>query len=343
MAEPAASQRAPWLSPTSAARLLSCPASFGADAEYGSGGSVPVAAIGNQNAGTIAHLAVRRWVEQDHWASAGRGHELAQLYQAAAQEVDVDIGELFEGRLTESRLKHRADELVALLRSYGSGVHLDCEVDLRDDGRRLRGTPDIVLRSPSGVAVIDIKSGADASSEKLPEHIEHQLLFYAHLVHNSSGCRPQDLWVFSLRAGARRVPAAQVNVEELIERLEAARTAWLVGERNARPEPGTCRFCRRRTACQPQWDEVASWERPDAIEGTVLRSSASSNGRSAILLRCEEQDVWLTQLPTEVLQPALLTPGGRLRVVRVLAPRRAIEGRTPEWRATELTEISAAP
>jgi hypothetical protein len=109
----------PWLSPTSATKLLRCGASFTGAAKREQLVPVGTGRVSAPNAGSLAHLAVRQWIEEGHWTSSGRGEELAGCYRQAARAASVDIGNLFDGRLTQSRLKVRADELGALLRSYG--------------------------------------------------------------------------------------------------------------------------------------------------------------------------------------------------------------------------------
>ncbi|GFG52302.1 hypothetical protein CQY20_34060 [Mycolicibacterium agri] len=102
------------------------------------------------------------------------------------QEADrngLTVELLEDGRATESRLKVQEPLLAEAIRSYvgidGSAL---VEEPLYDDENCIWGTVDLLLESDYGITIIDLKSGADAAKESLPEKIIAQLMLYALLV-----------------------------------------------------------------------------------------------------------------------------------------------------------------
>lgn len=333
----------PWLSPTSAARLLACPATLT---------GLPVSATGlaggkqEPNAGTLAHRAVQAWIESGVWRQDEDGSALAQSYSEIARQAGVSLALLLDGRLTGARLRGRAGQLRELLRSAGPSASVICETELRDEPRRLLGYPDILITSARHTAVIDIKTGQDAASRQvLSEHIAFQLLFYAHLVRNWLGKLPDQLEVFSLCAGRLAVDPAAAAVESVLARLDAARNRWAAGDQEARPDRMTCRYCRLRLTCQPHWDALRDWEEPDAVEGTVERTSTSATGVGSVLLRDGGGEHWLTHLSPDTLDAVLLRNGSHIRAVRI-RPAHANHDDGDEgkgaFRATESTAVALA-
>ena len=154
-----------WLSPTSAWRLLTCPASLGRP--QGTLGSL------EPNAGTIAHQAIQRWIETGDWTDPiQRSERLTAHFDAAACDARADITVLRDGRMTRARLAARAGQLAAELTELTSGgASIACEQPLSDPRRRLRGIPDVVVHGRRS-AVIDFKTGRDATvplTERVPD------------------------------------------------------------------------------------------------------------------------------------------------------------------------------
>ncbi|KIP90349.1 hypothetical protein RU09_11425 [Microbacterium sp. MEJ108Y] len=229
-----------------------------------------------------------------------------------------------QGVVTRARLKIRAKELAATL--SGANADVRSELLLSDESNHLFGILDIAGAGSDGF-IIDLKTGRDASAEPSPA-IEHQMTFYAHLFQASYGTFPKNVIVFSLQRGPTEIQVAPSAVATLLDQIRAAQ---LTERTDARPEAYTCRFCPKRMTCQPHWDEVPGWERPDAIEGAIGNIERSSSGTAALLIGGR----WLTGIPEKAL-PDGTAPGKFARAVRV---RRRNDSEPEEWAAGSTTLI----
>jgi RecB family exonuclease len=357
---PPAAGAQPWLAPSSAARLLTCPASVGARLETGAGSQEAAAAPGHgggtpPNAGTLAHAAVASWIGSGAWQGPDAPQALAYAYRSAAQDAGVHSEKLPGGRMTEARLRVRAAALAGYLRDCGTGTTFECELPLADAATRLHGVVDLLVTSPASRTVLDLKTGRDTAGPSVPPATMNQLLIYGYLVERARGGGHLDLAVFSLHTGLLRFPYTSGAAEALVERIIAARRQWSGGDRGARPSPETCRYCHRRLSCDPHWEAVKTWEDPGGVEGTVLRAAHSENGHTSLLIDTAAGRGWLTRIPRSALTAGVLAsaqsgssatapslaPGSWVRAapVHTMAGHdRTISG--SGWTATDWTLVS---
>ena len=306
-----------WITPTSAARLLACPASVVLPPLRAAGRPPPPELTPPGNAGSLAHLALRRWVEAEGWREDADAPSLAHFFRDEATRYGIAVEELTDGRLTESRLRAQQAALADAIRHFcGAGGTVLTEKPLYDDSNRLWGTIDLLIRGADGCTIIDLKSGADASAENLPDELKDQLLHYALLVDAEYRKKPQTLAIFSLLRGLRVVGYDQCDLERVMAKITVARRSWFAGHRPATPSPSTCRFCTRRIECEPHWSAVAGWEQPDAVQGKLVRIDSAANGSSSLMLRRDSDELWISDVPTSLtggLKNGALVRGVRLR------------------------------
>jgi hypothetical protein len=324
----------PWLSPAAANRLLTCPYSV---TYLPTGGRPVLKQTAERDVGTLAHSALQRWIENGAWRSPAGDGQLAALFSSVAEEHGVDFTKVPDGRMTAARLRHRAPELREVLCGLGDRGNAECEVTLYDDDRRLWGTVDVLISSPRGPVVVDLKSGGDAASAALPTAIAVQLWMYAALVERCRDARPRWLGVYSLRRGMREIAPPREGLPNFLLSLDDVRAAWVSGDRAALPTRDHCRYCRRRLDCQPHWDELTQWPAPDGVEGRLLRIQKAANGRTAVRLATAAGEAWVTDLRTPF---AGGTVGQGLRLVRV-HPRRGPDGEPDltRWRAGDESAV----
>lgn len=122
---------------------------------------------------------------------------------------------------------------------------------------------------------------------------------------------PQHVIVFSLQRGPAEIEVPPSAIAALLDQIRTAQNAECT---IARLHADTCRFCPKRMTCDPHWDAAPTWERSDAIEGTILDIEHSSSGAVALLIGSR----WLTGIPASKL-PDSAMPGqfrdGRRRSV----------------------------
>lgn len=308
-----------WWSATATWRLLRCPASA-------TPARAPVRPTGRaaDNAGSVAHLALQAWAESGEWSLPDPGSRLQERFDEVAAAHEADPVRMPQGVVTRARLKTRAKELAAIL--SGANADVRSELLLSDESNHLFGILDIAGGGSDGF-IIDLKTGRDTSAEPSTA-IEHQMTFYTHLFQSSYGTFPEHVIVFSLQRGPTEIQVAPSAVAALLDQIRAAQ---LTERTDARPEACTCRFCPKRMTCQPHWDEVPGWERPDAIEGTIGNIERSSSGTAALLIGGR----WLTGIPENAL-PDGTAPGKFARAVRV---RRRNDSEPEEWAAGSTTLI----
>ena len=306
-----------WLSPSAAWLIAQCPA-----AASPARGAPPGAAGVAGDAGSLAHEAVRRWIQQGTWRSDPSGMGLADAFDQAAAAAGVRAFAVERGVLTRARLRHAAAALVAAL-GEAPDAAVECEVAMEDPVIRLRGRADVVV-TQGDTAVLDLKTGLREGAVA-STRARQQLLLYAHLFRVRYGHLPRRLEVVSLARGRTPVPFTGDDVAEALRALDDARQN---DGGPALPSLAACRFCRRRLECGAHWS-LNSDERPDTVTGRVLKVTAAANGSVALLV---EPDIWVTQLrPEQMLAGA--RPGAYVRLTHVRAP--ASLGL--EWRATART------
>lgn len=308
-----------WWSATATWRLLRCPAS----ATPAPAPTRPLTQVAD-NVGSVAHLALQAWAESGEWLLSDPGTRLQERFDEVALAHGVDPARMPQGVITRARLKTRAKQLAAIL--SGANTDVRSELLLRDESNHLFGILDIAGIGSDGF-IIDFKTGRHAAAE-FSTAIEHQMTFYAHLFQASYGALPKRIIVFSLQRGPTEIQVSPSAVADLLER---ARAAQLTERTVARPDVRTCRFCPKRMTCQPHWDAVPSWERPDAVEGIVNNIEHCSSSTSTALIGGR----WLTGIPQTTL-PSGTRAGKFVRVVRV---RRRNDSDHEEWAAGSTTHI----
>lgn len=306
-----------WLSATSAARLLHCPASA---SFISAPDPVPLSPPGDS--GTLAHFAVNAWIEIEAWLRDEPGRALQDCWDMEAARWGVDARGLRDSVMTRSRLRSRGAELGALLQSAGGSPR--SEVFLRDSAQLIYGQADIVVHSEDGGAVIDLKTGADSQTER----VRTQLLVYAHLFRQEADHLPGALVAFSLRHGAVHIDFSERDIDGLLEQVQAARKQPPV----ALPDPAGCRFCRRRLRCEPHWEAEAAWEDPDCVEGEISRTERASTGFMAICVDTVQGRQWVTGVTPSM--GGELKPGDTVRFTEVAGQGELL---AKEWRATRST------
>ncbi|SNS43408.1 PD-(D/E)XK nuclease superfamily protein [Geodermatophilus saharensis] len=326
----------PWLSPTSAARLLTCPASV-VGLVTGPPPRSPAPSTGT-SAGALAHAALQRWVMADDWRYGDRDGALVDHFHAVAEARKVAVAAVMNGRVTEARLEQRASSLGELMRQAGADATAEAEVTLHDSERRLWGTLDLLITSDRGVWLIDLKSGMDAAQSLLPAVILSQLSIYSHLVAAVRGRAPTWVGVFSLRQGAKQVPVSPSDLG-LLGLLDERRSAWMAHDRPALPAPEVCRYCTRRPGCDPHWIALRAWGGADGVEGQLLRAQTAENGRTALLVQNATGSAWVSNMRGEGFQELV---GHHVRVMRIR--RRTPAGQSSDaaqWQATDSSAIAS--
>lgn len=312
-----------WWSATATWRLLRCPVSA-ASAQAPTNPPSKAA----DNAGTLAHLALQAWAESGEWSRPEPGVRLQERFDEVAAARGANPERMPQALVTRARLKSRGKELAAILSCAGADIR--SELLLNDENNHLFGILDIAATGASGL-VIDLKTGRDGSAEPSPT-IEHQMTFYAHLFQATYGMRPEHVVIFSLQHGAAEIEVTSSMISVLLEQVRAAR---LSASAIARPQQDTCRFCPKRMTCQPHWDALPTWDRPDAIEGAISKIEHSSSGKTALRIGSQ----WLTGIPA-ISIPGGAEPGEFARVVHV---RRRYERTPDEWAASSNTRIQIYP
>ncbi|WP_371441649.1 MULTISPECIES: PD-(D/E)XK nuclease family protein [Dietzia] len=311
-----------WLSATSAWRLIRCPASV-------SSTSTPLKpqALSSINAGSLAHLALQEWIRLGGPASSDPGADFRRRYEGAAAAHGISPSNIPRGVATGARLARRAAELAALL-PPGQNTAASEQL-LLDKSCRLFGIVDIVSGEPARL-LVDLKTGR--SDFRASGFIRFQLLFYSHLYEVNFGAYPLRTVAFDLEHGVTEFHFSKTEVSRLLSRIHSAR---LSDPSKARPAASTCRHCPRRLRCGAHWNDVATWERPDALEGRVRVIERST----AATISISVDGKWLTGIPAHAVKDDL-NIGSFLRAVRV----RRLSYREPEeWAYTAHSLIALSP
>lgn len=294
-----------WLSPTSAWRLVQCPAALPGPAWSGQ----PLQQSGpSSDAGTLAHEAMRSWVNAGSWRSDPSGGLLRSAFDEAAALAGVDVAAVPRGVLTRARLGGLAGTLISALDGAGTDA-VASEVDLADEPMLFHGRADIIVTGPHP-AVLDLKTGKMSAGE-VQEHIRFQLLMYAHLFRVVYGKLPERLEVLSLAQGRIDIPFGARDVADAVAAVARARD-----EAGGEPAPASvlCRGCPRRMACDSHW-ALEEDDRPDTVQGEVTEVTVAATGVLGVRLRAEPE-TWVTQLQPHQVPPGL-QPGYSVRMVGI--------------------------
>lgn len=330
----------PWISATSAQRLIDCPASA----------SLPRAEpparspARPSSAGDMAHLAVSRWIRSQIWRGDQDGSKLVGIFDDIVREAGSVICETSRGRATRSRIKVRARDLRKTLLVHGSDV-VRSEFRIVNSTEKLFGTLDVLTTDNRRVSVLDLKTNAalDVSGSITPA-VRFQLLFYSTLVFLEYGQLPATAEVFSLVDGRHSLPITVDSVENLRSRVREVQIAWSSGRRTARPAEASCKFCPRRLACDPHWITPRVAGDGDSVEGVVIRTSASGAALTSLLLQTPDGEVWVSGVDNTAKSNSEIHIGVRIRMIHVIRSRAAgnidSKPQLPTFRFRPDTEIA---
>lgn len=128
------------------------------------------------------------------------------------------------------------------------------------------GKPDLVLRRPEGLVVIDYKSGElnedPQEKDKQIESWRHQVMFYASLTKTEFGEWPISAEIHLLNKKVIPIPIDPQEVERLMEEAKALRTDYnrkidsgVPHSELAQYSAENCRFCEFKGSCDTFWKE----------------------------------------------------------------------------------------
>ncbi len=183
----------------------------------------------------------------------------------------------------------RARVLGRALRLFDQGIMVEparvtamVEQPLEDPATGIAGRPDRVEASPSGIRVVDLKTGLHQG--KPTDSQRRQLLLYAHLVFIATGRRPSKVAVegpsgerWEEDATAEIVAGAVAEVGLLRERFTAAVDEGRV-DSLAVPGQETCRWCPYRLVCGPYWSNLESSWGHGSVLGAIKRRESRPGG-----------------------------------------------------------------
>jgi hypothetical protein len=282
-----------------------------------------------ENSGSLAHDAVRRWIESDGFRQAD---PRAALAGAVTDAVAATVaGPPADWTMSKARLLARASELATLLTSQ-PGTPVVSEQMIEDQSRGLRGTPDIVVAGDPTI-LIDLKTETLAA-DQVPPWIRFQLTIYSHLIAQQYGALPAQVEIFSLNRG--RIPVA-ITAADVTVALKAVERARATNTADARPDPETCRFCQRRLECEPHWAAAPDWAKRDCLEGTIEHIEHAANGLTALRLRSLDGEAWISGIPTSIISADV---GSTIRLVRVYLRQNADDAGN-RWRWSTLSSLAA--
>nr|WP_169591036.1 PD-(D/E)XK nuclease family protein [Antrihabitans stalactiti] len=279
------------------------------------------------DSGSIAHAALKLWIESGEWRNDVSGDGLVDRFLVNVAQAGADVARLRAGRLTQMRLQRRARGLATLFASASGTAIFRCESILQDSKLFVWGRPDVVVIDRHRTQLVDLKTGEHVRNDLQADlGIRFRMLLYAHLVRITYGVLPAVADVFSLKDGLSTFRVDSNEVDEAVQRVVRVRSAWMAGARPATPSPRTCSGCRIRPICDPSWQALRLWKRRDAVEGTVERMVKAENESSAVLLNTWEGTSWVTRLPPHVQSEV----GDYVRVVGLRpVETRQSEARTP--------------
>lgn len=333
----------PWLSPTSAGRLIKCKASVTVSANGLNKKSYR--APPPRTVGDIAHLALHNWFSGGRWRQDPDGKELLAVFDATALAAGIDINEIPRGRITRSRTKFRARALWDLLLEAEPDVKVLSELQLEDCERRIRGTLDILVHGPDSLRVIDMKTNAVTTPNgTVSPQVTFQLMIYAALVESNYGHLPDTVEAFSLTDGHHVMRVHETDLAEVRANVRAAQEAWMSGNRLAEPEEATCKFCPRRLECAPHWEVPRVAGMLDSVEGKVMRIVRSADALVSLLLETADGERWLNGLRYGPEEKVAALTGRRIRAIHIFESTQVAphdrDANTSSLRPTSATEFA---
>lgn len=238
-------------------------------------------------------------------------------------------------RMVRASLKARAPQLADVVGSR-SIAEVVSETELRDQERKLRGIPDLLLLGDE-VILLDLKT-QQFDGDELPEAVQFQLNIYSHLVNVQYGSRPDRVEVFSLHRGRIPVAVTQESINNTLAEVDAGRAC---DQTDAHPEPDLCRYCDRRLICEPHWQALQGWLDPDALEGEIIDIEVATNGQAALRVQLADGATWVNRIPASELKGS--QPGQRVRLVRLRKPRPTDDGQFDGWGWQRVSALQLQP
>lgn len=314
-----------WLTATGSARAAIC----GASLTRGSGPTRMTRSP--QTTGAIAHLVLESWLRANGWNSGHPRVAFAEALASVEETTGRRLAGMSGGAKIQLQLQQKVAGLTVLLQELGTTAgEIDVEEPLVDERRHFWGIPDVLVRA-SGWLIIDLKTGRSTDSSLATARA--QLLLYAHLVSTMHGRLPSELAVLSTVGGLQRVEFRPADVAAHVSMLAELRNTK---EPDARPDSEVCRFCPKRFECEPHWNALPTWTGADAVQGRVITSERSRNGRLAITF--VEDDSEQTALVWDIDGATVRTrPGAGSRVAFIrLSPSAATER---SWRWSQYSAV----
>ncbi len=321
---PAWQQRAA-ISPSSAARLLSCQLKLAFDSEPGHGQrqGTPAALLGLVCHGVLSAAASARLGPADNepgWRAAFE-EEWGRLVDDLRDQnpLPPDRWPGFNTRKVAARRL-----ALAVSREADSGALLLPEHPLALPGGELRGRADLIVRKPVH-EVRDYKSGPVTNFDGGPrEEYVRQLLLYAFMEAHEAESWPHAVVLVPFRGAAVRIEVSERRVEaeeaarEAVNALRSYNTAVEEGTDPfsvASPAPHACGYCEHAGRCGPFWANASdTWaeEGVVAAAGPLREMRAAQNGGVAL-----EIDVVAGSLPGPRLIVTPLDPADFLGVTEI--------------------------
>lgn len=280
------------------------------------------------NAGTLAHIALERWIRTKGYQADNPGAVLAETADACL--ADFCAAAPPGWALVRARLGARGAALTELV-GPRQPEDIASEIELADAVTKLRGTPDLLLLG-SEMILLDLKT--QAIPEDVPEWVAFQLNLYAHLASATYGKRPDSVEIFSLSRGRVPVEITEQSIQSALVELEVAR-ASTGGE--ARPGPDVCFFCDRRFSCQAHWDVAVAWPDSDCVEGVIKRFEVAASGLAAVLVDGSAGETWVSGIPEQKISAG--KTGDRIRLVRLRRAIAAAEAQNSGWRWSGVSDL----
>lgn len=192
-----------------------------------------------------------------------------------------------------ARLRKVARRLHELLAPVGADAELITEKLLSAADGRLRGQPDLIVRSDQVCWLLDYKTGPVLSHEtRTPrESYVRQLRLYAYLAANTLGEWPDRTFLMPLQGEVVEVDIdpgqCTALAEEALEILASFNAAN--GEQPASPAPETCKWYPYAPRCSAFWDDCCPEWTPEVLAamGTVEAVTRSRLGGVSVILRTE--------------------------------------------------------
>lgn len=324
-----------WLSPTQLNRLLACAASVSSTSDPHRL-AFPAEA---QNIGSLAHVALEKWVRGDEWLSDESGNLLRERYVGEGVRNGVAVNSVSGGRLLGVRLKQLAGQLREVLRSTNL-THIEVETPIKDEHLRIWGIPDLLTVADGTVNIYDYKTGRQIlSGSQLAESTLIQLAVYEML----GRVRYPDLEVksFVISPSSGVVAAGDLadlkgKIAELVDKYRTDEAAGSTPV--ATPQAAACQYCPKRLYCEPHWAEDLDELAHDRVEGAILDSRVDRSGRVSFAVQTSKGRRWVLGVDEAALRGTKWTNARALRAVRLL-PGDTNSEETVHLRATSRSTV----